>query len=199
MSLKLLPVDEVWVDRMITLADVPWERATVEAMFVEWGLARPGEDVGWEGGPGAPQFAVDHEGEPSGWLVELGAAPPDPDVWVHLPCALYWPAFGAEEPDDPDDEDEHDEDLPPLWARQPDARRAKFHAERDRLAALITTRLGTPESVVTGAYDSYRAVWRRGDRALLLETTDDIHTYSHYDVLGIRLRRYDRSLTDLDT
>ncbi|MBQ0892681.1 hypothetical protein KBX37_06110 [Micromonospora sp. U56] len=101
MSLKLLPVDEVWVDRMITLADVPWERATVEAMFVEWSLARPDEDVGWEGGPGAPQFAVDHEGEPSGWLVELGAAPPDPDVWVHLPCALHWPAFGAEEPDDP--------------------------------------------------------------------------------------------------
>lgn len=199
MSLKLLPVDEVWVDRMVTLCSVPWERAMVEAMFVEWGLARPGEAVEWEGGPGAPQFAVDADGELSGWSVELGAAPPDPDMWVHLPCALYWPAFGAEEPDNADDEDEYDEDMPPLWARRPDARRAEFHAERDRLAALITARLGTPEIVVTGAYDSYRAVWRRGDRALLLETTDDIHTYSHYDVLGIRLQRYDLSLTDLGT
>jgi hypothetical protein len=35
MSLKLLPVDEVWVDRMITLADVPWERSMVEAMFLQ--------------------------------------------------------------------------------------------------------------------------------------------------------------------
>jgi hypothetical protein len=33
--------------------------------------------------------------------------------------------------------------------------------------------------------------------ALPLETTDDIRTYSHYDVLGIRLQRYDLSLTDL--
>jgi hypothetical protein len=74
MSLKLLPVDEVWVDRMVTLADVPWERARVDAMFVEWGLARPGEAVEWEGGPGAPQFAVDADGEPAGWSVEVGAA-----------------------------------------------------------------------------------------------------------------------------
>lgn len=165
---------------------------------MEWGLARSGEDVEWEGGAGAPQFAVGADGEPLGWWVELGAAPPDPDMWVHLPCALYWPAFGAEEPDDPDDEDEYEEDLPPLWARRPAAGRAEFHAERDRLVALITARLGAPEPVVAGAYDSYRAVWRRGDRALLLETTDDIHTYSHYDVLCIRLRRYDPSLTDLD-
>jgi hypothetical protein len=105
----------------------------------------------------------------------------------------------VEEPDSTDDEDEYDEDMPPLWARRPDARRAEFHAERDRLPALITARLSAPEIVVTGTYDSYRAVWRRGDRALLLETTDDIHTYSHYDVLGIRLQRYDLSLIDLGT
>lgn len=78
-------------------------------------------------------------------------------MWVHLPCALYGPAFGAEEPDNSDDEDDYDDDMPPLWARRPDAGRADFHAERDRLAALITARLGPPEIVVTGAYDSYRA------------------------------------------
>jgi hypothetical protein len=72
MSLKLLPVDELWVDRIVALANVPWERATVEAMFVEWGLARSGEVVEWEGGPGAPQFAVDADGEPSGWSAQLG-------------------------------------------------------------------------------------------------------------------------------
>ncbi len=197
MSLKLLPVDEVWVDRMVALTRVPWERAMVEAMFVEWGLARPGERVEWEGGPGAPQFAVDADGDLSGWSVELGAAPPDPDMWVHLPCALYWPAFGADEPHDPDDTDEFDEELPPLWTRKPAAGRAEFHAERDRLAALVTSRLGGPEVVVTGAYDSYRAVWRCDDRALLVETSDDISSYSHYDVLCIRLRRYSPQLADL--
>jgi hypothetical protein len=200
MSLKLLPVDDVWVDRMVALADVPWERALVEAMFVEWGLARPGENVEWEGGSGAPQFALDAHGELSGWSVELGAAPPDPDIWVHLPCALYWPPFGADESDGADEygTDIYDVGLPPLWKRRPEARRAEYHAERDRLAALITARLGAPEIVVTGWFDSYRAVWRRGDRALLLEAADDIRTYSHYDVLGIRLRRYGPWLTDLD-
>ncbi|WP_147376193.1 hypothetical protein [Micromonospora radicis] len=86
-----------------------------------------------------------------------------------------------------DDEDEYDEDMPPLWVRRPDAKRAEFHAERDRLTALITSRLATPEIVVTGAYDTYRAVWRRGDRALLLETTDDIH------VLALRCARHPAS------
>jgi hypothetical protein len=193
MSLKLLPVDEVWVDRMVALAGVPWERARVEAMFVQWGLARPGEEIEWEGGPGGPQIAVDADGERTGWRVELGAAPPEPDMWVHLPCALFWPSFGK---DQTGGADEEDWDWPRLWVQRPDARRAEFHAERDRLAALIGARLGAPEFVVTGGYDSYRAVWRQGDRALLLETGDDISSYSEYDVLGIRIRRYDPSLTE---
>jgi hypothetical protein len=143
MSPKLLPVDEVWGDRMVALARVPWERAMVEAMFVEWGLARPAEHVEWEG------VAREHRSSP------------------------------------------------PLWTRKPAAGRAEFHAERDRLAALVTSRLGAPEVVVTGAYDSYRAVWRCDDRALLVETSDDISSYSHYDVLCIRLRLYSPQLADL--
>jgi hypothetical protein len=63
MSLKLLPVDMLWVDRMVTLARTPEDRAMVEAMFVDWGVARPGEGVEWEGGPGARQFAVDADGQ----------------------------------------------------------------------------------------------------------------------------------------
>jgi hypothetical protein len=35
------------------------------------GLARPGESVEWEGGAGGPQIAVDADGEPSGWLLDL--------------------------------------------------------------------------------------------------------------------------------
>jgi hypothetical protein len=114
---------------------------------------------------------------------------------VHLPCALFWPSFGA---DEPYERDEEDWDWPRLWVRRPGARRAEFHAERDRLAALIVARLGAPEFVVTGTSDRYRAVWRMADRALLLETGDDIRSYSEYDVLGIRLRRYDASLNELD-
>lgn len=183
MSLKVLPVDVLWVDRMVTLARTPWDRAMVEAMFVEWGLARPDETVEWEGGPGAPQFAVDADGQPSGWSVELGAAPPDPGIWVHLPCALYWPAFGAEEPENTDDEDEYHEDMPPMWIRRPNASRGEFHAERDRLAALITARLGAPEIVVTGCLTptgrcgdvvTGRCCWRRP----MTSTRTRITTYS---------------------
>jgi hypothetical protein len=193
MSLRVLPVDEVWVERMIALVDGPWERAPVEALLVAWGLALPGEPVEWEGGPCAPQLSH----EPRGWRIELGAAPPEPDLWVHLPCALYWPPFGELEPDGHDGRHEFDEDLPPLWTWRPDPDRAALHAERDRLTALITARLGAPELVVTGPYDGYRAVWRRGDRALLLEISDDINSYSEFDVLGIRLRPYGPSLARL--
>ncbi|WP_433042932.1 hypothetical protein [Dactylosporangium sp. CS-033363] len=93
--------------------------------------------------------------------------------------------------------EELDEDLPPSFTRHPDARRAGFHAERDRLTALVTARLGAAEMVLTAASDRYRAVWRRGDRALLVETMDDIASYSEYDVLGLRLRPYGPPLTDL--
>lgn len=189
MSLKTLPVDGGWVQRMVDLASGPWERARIEKAFVSYGWASPGPDGGaqveWGGGPCAPQSLDGADPGLAGWYLELGEPPDGGDSsesFIRLPCALFWPAFGAED-DGGSDEDDIDEDYPPAWRRHPDARRADFHAEYDRLGALLRDRLGEPDHVLVGEMDEYREIWRCGEAAVVLHRTDDISSYSQYDVI----------------
>lgn len=180
MSLKLLRVEDVWVDRIIALADGPWTRQDAEARFADWGW-HAGAAPEWGAGAAEPYEREDPDGEVIGWRLELGPAPPDPAAAVVLLCALCWPAFG-EDPED-GDTDDIDGDYGADWQRVTAGCRAGFHRERDRLRDLVTARIGQPDEVVAGGDDTFRAVWRRGDRAVVLATSDDINSYSHYDVL----------------
>ena len=127
-------------------------------------------------------------GRDTGWRLELGAAPPDPDVFVRLPCALFWPPFGRTDAGAAREPDELAAGLG-AWTYHAGATRADFHAERDRIAALVTARLGPPDAVRAGDHDTKRAVWSRGSRSLVVETTDDINSYSSFDLLAVQVRR----------
>ncbi|MFE7135647.1 hypothetical protein ACFVIM_32795 [Streptomyces sp. NPDC057638] len=209
MTLKSLPVDAVWVRRLVTLAERPWDRAHLEDVFTRHGWARPGPggrpEIAWGGGAGGPH-SCDDEGDKGddsgggvGWRLELGDAPGEGagDTYLRLPCALYWPPFDEEpeeagddsEDDEADeaDEDDLDGDYGPAWTRRPEAARADLHAEYDRLGALIRAELGAPDETGSGEMDERWERWSRTAGEVLLELTDDINSYSHYDVIALRV------------
>jgi hypothetical protein len=191
MTLKSLQVDAVWVRRLIALAERPWDRSQLEDVFLRHGWARPGTDerpdIEWGGGGAAPHDIEGDGDDGVGWRLELGDAPGEGagEAYVLLPCALYWPAFG-EEPED-DDEDDLDGDYGPQWSRRPEATRADFHAEFDRLGALIREELGEPDETGSADLDEHWETWRRKAGEIALRRTDDINSYSHYDVIALRV------------
>jgi hypothetical protein len=208
MSLKMLPIDAFWVDRMIALADSGWDQATIEAHFVEWGWVRDPSNaapmIEWGGGVGSPHFLTDPDDGGIGFMLYLGPPPPDRLMSIVLPCALSWPTFGDEDEDDPDpdedddledddledddvgdDEDDLDLDYGSDWIRFPDAGRAQFLAERDRIEQLIQLRLGEPDEASDLPDGISSRMWRRGAMAIELLVDDDLNSYSHYDLLAI--------------
>ncbi|MFJ8232838.1 hypothetical protein ACIQ9E_23295 [Streptomyces sp. NPDC094448] len=207
MTLKTLQVDAVWVRRLAALTEHPWDRPGLEETMLRYGWARPGQDgrpaVGWGGGAAEPHRADDSAAEEDGgigWRLELGDAPGEGAVetFVRLPCALYWPAFGDEpdeaeggaDDDEDDDEDDLDDDYGPAWIRQPGATRADLHAEYERLGRLIRTELGAPDESGSGELDERREEWNRRAGRIVLELTDDINSYSHYDVVALRIELF---------
>ncbi|MFE3017496.1 hypothetical protein [Streptomyces sp. NPDC059256] len=197
MSLKSLRGGSDEVRRMVALSDLPWERAALEDAFVahNWAVVEAGAAgpaVEWGGGGAAPHFfGEDSSDDGCGRRLELGGAPDGPAGgagFVQLPCALFWPAFG-EEPEDaePDESDDLDADYGPDWERFPEATRADFHREYDRIGALLRAELGEPDESFDGEMDERREVWYCTGVQLELHRTDDLNSYSHYDVILVRI------------
>ncbi|MFI6284595.1 hypothetical protein ACIBCM_07535 [Streptomyces sp. NPDC051018] len=196
MTLKSLQVDATWVRRLVALAGRGWDRSELEDVFLRHGWARLGAggrpEIAWGGGAASPHD-IDGGGEGGiGWRLELGDPPGKgaEDAYVRLSCALFWPAFG-EEPQDAehteDEEDDLDGDYGPAWIRRPGATRADFHAEYDRLGALIRAELGEPDRTTSADMDEYGEIWNRDTGEVVLQRTDDINSYSHYDVIALRV------------
>ncbi|MFE9422246.1 hypothetical protein ACFYNO_04685 [Kitasatospora sp. NPDC006697] len=214
MGMKTLRVDGEWVGRVIGLADGRWDQGELERAFLAHGWAEADESgdvvVGWGGGACAPHFfgsgsgfgcgsgsgsgsgegegEGDGDGEALGWRFELGDRPVDggPEgSFVQLPCALFWPPFGAEPEDG--DEDDLDEDYSAAWARRPDAGRDEFRAEYERLGGLVRALLGEPVEVVEEELDCCQEVWERNGLQVVLQRSDDVNSYSYYDVINLRV------------
>lgn len=186
--MKKLPVGPAEITVLLGLT-AAWTRSGVEAALVRAGWAAADEPVEWENGAGAPHF---FGGEVNGWRLELGNPPGSPDAAVRLPCALFWPGLDEDLDDDLDDDDDEDEEddlddeYATVWERTPDADRDQFDQEFDRLSELLTAELGEPGKRVEGAFPV--ETWQHNGFEVVLEMTDDINSYSHYDVIAILLR-----------
>lgn len=190
--MKRLPVGPAEIGLLVSLTRA-WTRADVEAAFTGAGWADEDRPVEWSGGAAAPHLV----GEPGGWRLELGAAPGSPGAAVRLPCALFWPALGADDLEsdldqdfdpDPDDEpaDDLDDEYTDVWERDEEADRDDFDREFVRVGALLRAELGEPDEAVGGIEPT--ELWRRDGLEIALEMTDDVHSYSHYDLIAVTVR-----------
>jgi hypothetical protein len=191
-SMKKLPVGPAEIRVLLSLTSA-WTRRDVEAALVRAGWAIEGEPVDWEGGAGAPHYFGDEE---NGWRLELNDVPSMPGASLRLPCALFWPALDldedAEEYDEDDafaaddEEDDIDDEYAEVWERDPDAERDAFDDEFARLSDLLRAELGEPDKRTEGLAPTES--WHRDGFEIRLEMTDDINSYSHYDLVAITLR-----------
>jgi hypothetical protein len=192
-GLKTLRVDDVWVDRMIALADGPWRQDRLESLLVRYGWAQPDPDGGarvtWQ--PGEPHWLGEGRGQPIGKYLLLGDPPGNggADEFVSLQCALFWPPLDGVLDDgftDEDaDEDDLDGDYGPDWIRRPDAVAADFLAEYARLRELVRQRLGEPARVIADEPGTRLEVWRLDGTSIVLRRGDDVTSYSHYDEIAV--------------
>src|ERR1044072_4504103 len=203
MAMQLLPFDDVLVDRMIELADLPWSRQAFEDAFARNGWCH-GQDpdapgVGWE----EPWWISGTELVDDWWLL-LGEAPgcrrqPDPTaVCDHSDCRT---GCFVEHPfayfTDPQDPEEWDNEFGPFHSRPdvaPEATGEDFTAQYQRMSAMLRTRLGDPlpegacrPLADEGALDRC-LVWERGNSWVILLITEDLITYGAYDRAGIQVR-----------
>ncbi|HEX6360569.1 hypothetical protein [Actinophytocola sp.] len=194
MSMKKLPVGPAEIRVLLSLTS-DWTPAGVEAALLQAGWAVAGTPVEWSGGAGSPHFFGDEE---NGWRLELGDPPGEPGGSLRLPCALSWPALDIDEDaDDFDDDFESDvEDVDDLddeyaesWERDPDADRDAFEDEFARLSNLLRAELGEPDKRTEGLEPE--ETWHRDGFEIRLEMTDDINSYSHYDLIAIQIRATD--------
>lgn len=189
--MKKLPVSPAEIRIFLSLTS-DWTQGGVEAALVEAGWATEGDKLEWEAGASAPHFFGD---EDNGWRLELGDPPGEPGAAVRLPCALFWPALDVDEDTyddedeyatDEDDEDDLDDEYATVWARDPDAERDVFDDEFARLSDLLRAELGEPDKRTEGLEPV--ETWHRKGFEIRLEMTDDINSYSHYDLIAIHLR-----------
>ena len=190
--MKKLPVGPAEIRVLLSLTS-DWTPAGVQAALVRAGWAVQGDPVEWSGGPGSPHFFGD---EDNGWRLELGEAPGQPDASVRLPCALFWPALDIDEDADDydeddfaageDDADDLDDEYAEAWERDQDAERDVFDDEFARLSDLLRAELGDPDKRTEGL--APEETWHRDGFEIRLEMTDDVNSYSHYDVIAIQLR-----------
>lgn len=191
--MKRLPVGQGEISVLLSLTS-DWTRAGVEAALVAAGWATEGEPVEWEAGASAPFFFGDGD---NGWRLELGAVPGSPGASVRLPCALFWPALDIDEDADgyddefafaadDDDEDDLDDEYGAVWERDHDAERDVFDDEFARLSGLLRAELGEPDKRTEGLEPE--EIWHRDGFEVRLEMTDDVNSYSHYDLIAIHLR-----------
>lgn len=191
--MKKLPVSPAEIRILLSLTS-DWTQGGVEAALVKAGWATEGDRFEWEAAAASPHFFGD---EDNGWRLELGDAPGSPGAGVRLPCALFWPARDLDEDDDAyddddefataeDDEDDLDDEYATVWARDPDAERDVFDDEFARLSDLLRAELGEPAKRTEGLEPV--ETWHHDGFEIRLEMTDDINSYSHYDLIAIQLR-----------
>jgi hypothetical protein len=191
-SVKKLPVSAAEIAVLLSLTS-DWTREGVESALVKAGWATEGEPVEWTAGASAPHYFGE---EDNGWRLELGDPPGEPGASIRLPCALCWPALDIEEDaDDYDDEDDFtaddeeddlDDEYAMVWERDPEAERDVFDDEFARLGELLRAELGEPDKRDEGLEPT--ETWHRDGFEIRLEMTDDINSYSHYDLIAIQLR-----------
>jgi hypothetical protein len=193
-SIKRLPVSPAEIRVLLSLTS-DWTRGGVEAALVRAGWATEGEAPEWSAGASAPHY---FGGEENGWRLELGDPPGEPGSSIRLPCALCWPALDIDE--DADDEfgdddgfsagedevDDLDDEYAAVWERDPDAERDVFDDEFARLSDLLRAELGDPDKRTEGLEPS--ETWHRDGFEIRLEMTDDINSYSQYDLIAVQLR-----------
>jgi hypothetical protein len=120
------------------------------------------------------------EGEPD--------APVDPDSGMALYCAGFWPAKGAEDPGNRSGGRDEMLRIADAWAAcvaEPDARRADFVAEFDRIHALVREVFGEPTRTVRGVNGVVHAIWDRGVTALILAMEQ--MSYAPNDWIALRV------------
>ena len=194
MSIKKLPVTPAEIRVFLSLTS-DWTREGVETALVKAGWATDGEPLEWSAGASSPHYFGD---EDNGWRLELGDPPGEPGASIRLPCALFWPALDIDEDGDDfaDDEDDFaagaaeaddlDDEYAVLWERDPEAERDVFDDEFARLSDLLRAELGEPDKRTEGLEPS--ETWHRDGLEIRLEMTDDINSYSHYDLIAVQLR-----------
>ena len=190
--MKKLPVSPAEIRIFLSLTS-DWTREGVEAALVKAGWASRSDRFEWEAAASSPHFFGD---EDNGWRLELGDVPGEPEAAVRLPCALFWPALDPDEDDDAydddefaadeDDEDDLDDEYAAVWERDPNAERDVFDDEFARLSNLLRAELGEPDKRTEGLEPA--ETWHRDGFEIRLEMTDDINSYSHYDLIAIQLR-----------
>lgn len=191
--MKKLPVGPAEIGVLLSLTS-DWTREGVESALVTAGWATGGDKVEWSAGASSPHFFGD---EDNGWRLELGDEPGEPGATLRLPCALFWPALDIDEDadgyDDEDDfaadddeEDDLDDEYAAVWERDTAAERDVFDDEFARLSDLLRAKLGEPDKRTEGLEPE--ETWHRDGFEIRLEMTDDINSYSHYDLIAIALR-----------
>jgi hypothetical protein len=198
-SIKRLPVTPAEIRVFLSLTS-DWTRGGVEKALVRAGWATEGDAPEWSAGASAPHY---FGGEENGWRLELGDPPGEPGASIRLPCALCWPALDIDEDGDEDadgddfaddgdfvggvDEvDDLDDEYAAVWERDPSADRDVFDDEFARLSDLLRAELGEPDKRTEGLEPS--EIWHREGFEIRLEMTDDINSYSHYDLIAVQLR-----------
>jgi hypothetical protein len=191
-SMKKLPVSAAEIGVLLSLRR-DWTREGVESALVKAGWATEGEPLEWEAGASAPHCFGDGD---NGWRLELNDPPGEPGASIRLPCALFWPPLDIGEDgevyDDEDDftaadeVDDLDDEYAAVWERDPEAERDAFDDEFARISNLLRAELGEPDKHDEGLEPT--ETWHRDGFEIRLEMTDDINSYSHYDLIAIQLR-----------
>lgn len=191
--MKRLPVSPAEIRTFLSLRH-DWTREGVESALVAAGWAVDGEPVEWTAGASAPHY---FGAEENGWRLELGDPPGEPGASVRLPCALFWPALDIDEEDADaydeeddftadDDVDDLDDEYAAVWERDRDAERDVFDDEFARISELLRAELGEPDKRTEGLEPT--ETWYRDGFEIHLEMTDDVNSYSHYDLIAVQLR-----------
>jgi hypothetical protein len=202
-----VPVDAVWVRRMVELADARWTEETVTAMFERYGWTGTFTPVEYRHGSEHPRlgwndlcdlFPAGDQNIRSGWNMFLYDPPPsetrpeepNPKSGMALFCASFWPGLGQEETDEPCSE--RDELLAfgkegAAWIVEPEARRAAFIAEFDRIHALVRDLLGEPSRTMREERGVVRAFWDRGAMVLALIMEPNADSYEADDWLVLQV------------
>ncbi|AWW41533.1 hypothetical protein DN051_36725 [Streptomyces cadmiisoli] len=195
MTRRLLDGD--LVDRMVTLADLPWSLRAYEETFVRNGWHMEGDDgeivIGWlDVWP-----VVGEEGVDDWWLL-LGEYPGCQEgrdaVCAHPQCrAGCWVAMPFAYFADPDDPEAWEREQGPFFARAdclPQASAADFEAEYVQAGKLLRARLGEPLAESPYRPDGAKKyeVWERGDSWVVLLVESDPISYHAYDQAVVEVR-----------